>query len=53
MTTETITKVALTRNEDKRFLLEDGTHETLSWGYTDIPALEELYVLDNYLEDNV
>ena len=50
ITMETVTKVALTANDDKRFLLRDGSHETLPWGHWKVPFLKELYKLDDHLD---
>ena len=35
--TERVTKVALSSNDDKRYLLTDGSHGTLAHGHMDIP----------------
>ena len=44
-TTEKVTKVALSANDDKRFLLRNPRHETLVWGHFTIPYLKALYDL--------
>ena len=35
--TEKVTKSALSANDDKRYLLQDGSHETFAHGHVDIP----------------
>ena len=44
-TTEKVTKVALSANDDKRFLLQNPRHETLVCGHFTIPYLKALYDL--------
>ena len=40
--TEKVTKVALSHQDTKRYLLEDGSHSTLPWGHYAIPREERL-----------
>ena len=47
ITTETVTKVALTGEDDKRFLLRNPRHGTFALGHWMIPHLEALYDLDD------
>ena len=35
--TKRVRKIALSSNDDKRYLLQDGSHETLAHGHLDIP----------------
>ena len=37
ITTNIMEKEALSFFDDKRYLLKDGTHETLAWGHYAIP----------------
>ena len=41
LTTETVTKIALSASDDKRFLLRSKKHETLAWGHYAIPHLKK------------
>ena len=40
--TEKVTKIALSHQDTKRYLLEDGSHSTLPWGHYAIPKEERL-----------
>ena len=42
--TERVTKIALSSNDDKRYLLSDGSYETLAHGHMDIPKGCEVVV---------
>ena len=35
--TERVTKIVLSSDDNKRYLLRDGSHETLAWGHVSIP----------------